>query len=545
MPYQAMSAFWPPAMRGAPVPDGSLMLSVFMTHSPTLAWVKDGQGCYRFVNARMLRRFELDADDILGKTDFEVFPESAAALLRAHDQQVIATGIPLEAVEQVPGANGGPPASWFVTKFSLPDCPPGYVGGIAFEITALQRAEQERVEVEDAHRQILDAMPDMVLVKGLGSRLEWANKAFRETYGLSNEQLRGLIDASFVEPDLTQQYVRDDLRVFESGLPLDIPEEPVRRFDGVTVMVHTVKSPVFDLDGKVIKTVGVSRDITDRKRLETELRQAQKLESIGRMASGVAHEINTPIQFVGDQAAFIDSTVGELLALCETYRAVIASARANDDRLTAEDYARVTLQEEATELEYAAENLPKAFTSIKDGVSRVAKLVRAMKQFGHPDPIELRPADINEALQSTLTIAANEIKYIATVETDFGVLPPVWCQIGELNQVFLNLLINAAHAVSDVVKVTGGCGTIKVTSRHEGPNVVVSISDTGGGIPAEIRDKIFEPFFTTKEVGRGTGQGLAIARVVVVEKHGGTLAFDSEPGVGTTFRITLPTRRAI
>jgi len=228
--------------------------------------------------------------------------------------------------------------------------------------------------------------------------------------------------------------------------------------------------------------------------------------------------------------------------LCETYRQVIARAKENGNRLIDDDHRLLDAQLEATDMEYAAEHLPLAFKSIRDGVSRVAKLVQAMKQFGHPDPVELRPADINQALQSTLTIAANEIKYVADVETDFGELAPVWCQLGELNQAFLNLLINAAHAIGDVMKQTGARGTIKVVTRQEGPQAVIAISDTGGGIPDAIRDKIFDPFFTTKEVGRGTGQGLAIARLVVVEKHRGTLTFETRPGLGTTFYVRVPVR---
>ncbi|MFN8546231.1 MAG: ATP-binding protein [Candidatus Binatia bacterium] len=156
------------------------------------------------------------------------------------------------------------------------------------------------------------------------------------------------------------------------------------------------------------------------------------------------------------------------------------------------------------------------------------------------DSEEKLPADLNQALASTLTVARNELKYVADVETDFGDLPPVPCHLGDLNQVFLNLLVNAAHAIGDVVGTTGRKGQIGVRTAQEGGTVLIAISDTGGGIPEGIRDKIFEPFFTTKEVGRGTGQGLALARAIVVEKHGGTLTFESTLGHGTTFFIRLP-----
>jgi signal transduction histidine kinase len=171
----------------------------------------------------------------------------------------------------------------------------------------------------------------------------------------------------------------------------------------------------------------------------------------------------------------------------------------------------------------------------------VATIVRAMKEFAHPDTRQKSAADLNRAIKSTLTVARNELKYVADVETDLGDLPPVVCNISDLNQVFLNLLVNAAHAIREVVREgTDAKGKIRVRTRREGNTVLIAISDTGCGIPENIRGRIFDPFFTTKEVGRGTGQGLSIARSVVVEKHGGSLTFETEPGKGTTFFVRLP-----
>jgi two-component system, NtrC family, sensor kinase len=186
------------------------------------------------------------------------------------------------------------------------------------------------------------------------------------------------------------------------------------------------------------------------------------------------------------------------------------------------------------------DEIPKALSQTLDGVSRVATIVRAMKEFAHPESKEMAAADINKALQSTLTVARNELKYVADVELELGEMPPVVCNVGDLNQVFLNLLVNAAHAIADVVKGTDEKGKIRVRTASEGETALISISDTGSGIPEAIRTKVFDPFFTTKEVGRGTGQGLAIARSVVVERHRGTLTFESEVGKGTTFYIRLP-----
>jgi signal transduction histidine kinase len=200
----------------------------------------------------------------------------------------------------------------------------------------------------------------------------------------------------------------------------------------------------------------------------------------------------------------------------------------------------IVAAEETADLTYLITSAPAAIERSMEGLRRIADIVRSMKEFAHPDQKEMTPIDLNQAFMSTLTIASNEYKYVADVETALGALPPVTCHAGEMNQVFLNILVNAAHAIADVVKGSERRGRITVASRREGDDVVVSISDTGGGIPEPIRDRIFDPFFTTKEVGKGTGQGLAIARSVVVDKHGGEIAVQTELGQGTTFLIRLP-----
>ncbi len=202
--------------------------------------------------------------------------------------------------------------------------------------------------------------------------------------------------------------------------------------------------------------------------------------------------------------------------------------------------ANVRDVEETSDCDYLLEEIPKALVQTLDGVTRVASIVRAMKEFAHPEGNEIAAADINRALLSTLTVARNELKYVAEVETEFGDLPHVVCNIGDINQVFLNLLVNAAHAIADNTKGNGERGKIRVRTVPEGATVLITVSDTGCGIPEANRTKIFDPFFTTKEVGRGTGQGLAIARSVIVERHKGTLNFESEFGKGTTFYVRLP-----
>jgi signal transduction histidine kinase len=269
-----------------------------------------------------------------------------------------------------------------------------------------------------------------------------------------------------------------------------------------------------------------------------ELNQAQKLESVGRLAAGVAHEINTPVQFVSDSVHFIRDAVTDLEKLIGHYKAAIAEIAAGGN--TAAVQSAVVKAESDSDLPYLLEHLPRAVERSLEGLERVTTIVRSMKEFAHPDRKEMIAVDLNQALRSTLTISRHEYKYVADVDTDFGDIPIVTCHAGDVNQATLNIFVNAAHAIGDVVKDSGAKGRIGVTTCQDGDFVVIRISDTGSGIPKGIRDRIFDPFFTTKDVGRGTGQGLAIARSIIVEKHRGELTFETEEGKGTTFFIRLP-----
>ena len=289
--------------------------------------------------------------------------------------------------------------------------------------------------------------------------------------------------------------------------------------------------------GRIVR--GISIDITNQKKLESELYQAQKLESVGRLAAGVAHEINTPVQFVSDNCYFLRDAVSQVGEVLRTYQEVFQATSAGQlDAQQARE--RIEMAERAADLAFLTDNMPPAVERSLEGLERVTTIVRSMKEFSHPNQRSMAPADLNAAIRTTLTVARNEYKYVADVDIRLGDIPPVVCNVGEFNQTFLNLLVNAAHAIEDVVKGTERRGLITITTRQEAGSVVVCVQDTGGGIPEAIQGNIFDPFFTTQEVGKGTGQGLAIARSVIVDKHHGSLTFESVPGVGTTFHIRLP-----
>jgi PAS domain S-box-containing protein len=287
-------------------------------------------------------------------------------------------------------------------------------------------------------------------------------------------------------------------------------------------------------------------DITERNRLERQrqaleeqLRQSQKLEAVGQLAAGIAHEINTPTQYVGDNARFLKDSWTQIAALLALTRTVLDEAKNGGIRPpTLEAFERAIRH---ADLDYLLAEIPSAIDQELEGLDRVTKIVRAMKEFSHPGQ-EKRPVNINKAIATTITVTQNEWKYVADVVTHFDeTLPPVPCLVGEFNQVMLNLIINAAQSIAlGIEQPSNRKGAITIATSQQQENALISIQDTGIGIPEAIQSRIFEPFFTTKPVGTGTGQGLALAHSVIVKRHQGRIWFESKPGEGATFFVQLP-----
>jgi signal transduction histidine kinase len=278
-------------------------------------------------------------------------------------------------------------------------------------------------------------------------------------------------------------------------------------------------------------------EVAARERVERELRQAQKLEAIGRLAGGVAHEINTPMQFIGDSLEFVADSVPDLLATA--VRCVAITGMTEADSAAAIRAARAANAE--VDLPYLTEHLPKALATASDGVRRVANIVRSLKQFVLPISDVVAVVNVNDAVQTALTLTRHECDQVADVETRLGDVPPILGNAGELNQVLLHIIVNAAHAIGDVTGARGR-GRITIATSVDDATVAIAITDTGGGIAPDHRERVFEPFFTTKPFGRGSGKGLALSRAMI-EHQGGTVTFDSTVGVGTTFYVRLPLRQ--
>ncbi len=278
--------------------------------------------------------------------------------------------------------------------------------------------------------------------------------------------------------------------------------------------------------------------IEERAQIQAELVQAQKLEAVGQLAAGIAHEINTPTQYIGDNVEFLRTAIGRLGPILDAYAEL--AERVREGREAADVVARLDQTTEKSRLPYLREQMPRAIEQSLEGIERVSTIVQAMKEFSHLGSAEKSDLDINRAIRSTATVAQNEWKYVAELVLDLGDdLPTVPCLPGEFNQAILNIVINAVHAI-EAKPGRVDKGKITISTRVLGDHMEIRIADTGTGIPAAIQDKVFNPFFTTKVVGKGTGQGLAIARSVIVDKHRGRFFFETEDGVGTTFVIQLP-----
>jgi PAS domain S-box-containing protein len=404
----------------------------------------------------------------------------------------------------------------------------------------------ERSEVRYQH--LVEAVPAVVIRFRLGPHDPvpvYVSPQSEAMLGVSPEQWiadPGIFGARVHPDDLAE--LSAELAWRDEGTTKTHPEFRFTRPDGEEVWVRDVSSVITEeptgryLQAMLVDITEYKRAQHDRQQMEHELQLSQKLEAVGQLAAGIAHEINTPIQFVGDTFAFLRSAFADLLALSAVQ--VELRQAIEGQTVSPELLARVHQAEDDADLEYLNERVPAGIERGVDGVSRVAAIVRAMRDYAHPPTLEKYPVDVASAVSDALIVAMNAYKYVAEVETDIDVLPNVMCNGGEISQVFLNLIVNAAHAIEGVVGDSGQLGRITVSAERDGDHVLISIADTGGGIPAEVAARVFDPFFTTKEIGRGTGQGLALARTMVVERHGGTLTFDTEPGTGTTFHVRLP-----
>ncbi|MGA7572924.1 MAG: PAS domain S-box protein [Terriglobales bacterium] len=638
------------------------MLRALIDNIPEFMYVKDLQSRFILANPQVARAVGIEnPEELMGKTDFDLYPAELAKSFYADEQEVIRSGKPMFNREEKSVDHNGNETHILTTKVPLRDGSGQVTGiaGVGRDITDSRKMEDALREAERKYRgifneaivgiyqvttsgQLLSVNPAMARMSGYESPEEmmalvtdvpgqlYADARRRDELIQSLKESGSVQDFEFemvckdgrkiwvttsalairengevvrfegMTQDITERkkaeqslnlmrilmdqsndaievmdpetlrfldfneracanlgYSREELlsrTVFEINPTLDeaslkalteqlqksgslIRQTRYRRKDGSTFPVEvSIKQVQLDRAYHLC----VVRDITERQEAQQQLLQAQKLESIGQLAAGIAHEINTPTQYIGDNIRFLKDAFRDLKGLVGSYDRLLEGAKGN--AVSAETVREVVAAVEGADVGYLLEEIPKAIEQSLEGVSRVAALVSAMKDFSHPGTKDKTPVDLNRAIESTITVARNEWKYVADMETDYDAsLAPVSCLPGEFNQVILNLIVNAAHAIADVVEKGGSQkGKIRVQTRNCAEWAEIRIQDSGSGIPEKVRSRIFDPFFTTKQIGKGTGQGLAIARSVIVDKHAGSIHFETEEGKGTTFIIRIP-----
>lgn len=405
------------------------------------------------------------------------------------------------------------------------------------DVTARKLAEHEarRAAAENQRLALVARYTDnAVVITDTAGRIEWVNDGFTRITGYTLEEAVGKKPGHLLQgPDTCQETVALMRRAQQQGEGFDVEIINYGK-NGRRYWLDIEARPILDASGEVCQFIAIESDITEKKAAELHVTQAQKLESIGQLAMGIAHEINTPAQYVGDNTRFLEESFGEIMQAVRSY----------EDALRALDGKKADELTRRHDLGYLHDEVPKAIVQSLEGIGRISSIVRAMKDFSHPGAIEKEPADLNEAIESTVTVCRNRWKYVADLSLDLDRnLPRVSVMRSEINQVVLNLVVNAADAIAEALgEGAEERGRITVSTRLDGDFAEIRVSDTGAGIPEEIRDRIFDPFFTTKTVGKGTGQGLSIAHHTVVARHGGSIAFETKVGKGTTFVVRLPVR---
>ena len=522
------------------------LLLALMDNLPDHIYFKDVQSRYTRVNRAMATHMGLERpEDAIGKSDTDFFPPREARQKLVDERCLLATGKPILGL--VEKSDAGQKTCW-VSSTKVPtygrDGEIAGLVGISRDITEMKQAEEDLRHSEEKFRQLAANVSDVFWISSADhQQILYVSPAYEMIWGRSMKSLYELPHQWFeaILPEERERVFTLFTSLRENATDVST-EYRITRPDGSVRWVHDRGFQVRDAAGKVVRLAGIASDITERRRLETELFQARKLESIGQLAAGIAHEINTPIQYVGDNVRFMKDSFAAVAKVLDAQGEVLAAARSGS--VTPELLARNDAMLAASDLGYLRDQIPQALAETLEGVERVAKIIRAMKEFSHPGGKEKAPANLNKAIESTVTVARNEWKYVADMKLELDDrLPYVDCFLGEFNQAVLNLIVNAAHAIGDVVSLNPGTkGLITVQTRDDGDFVEVRVTDTGTGIPEAVRPKIFDPFFTTKDVGKGTGQGLAIVYGAIVNRLGGSVNFETEVGQGTAFILRLPVK---
>ncbi len=519
-----------------------ILLRSLINSIPDLIFYKDTSGRYLGCNLAFEQFSSRSMPKVIvGHTDFDFYPPEVAEKFFRTDEHVMQTQETLIYENQINRPNG--------QRVILETRKSPYYGphqeilgviGIGRDITQHKLDEEALRQANAEIAQLIASLSSILIVVSTDLQvLHWNPSA---------EKILGLPAEEAVNRPLSEMHLGWDREAIYNGIEKCRREgaaqflDPMRfkRKGGGEGWIGTNISPIYDQDKIINGFILLGSDITERKELENQVAQGQKLKSIGQLAAGIAHEINTPIQYIGDNTHFLQTSFADIIHVFQMYQNLVASIKKGPAAI--EEIQHLEAAAQKADLDFLFSEIPLALEQSLDGIQRVSEIVRSMKEFSHPGVTYKTAVDINKGILNTITVARNEWKYVADVETDLAPdLPNVHCLPGEINQVLLNIIINAAQAIAEnITENNKAKGKITVSSRHAGGWVEIRIKDSGPGIPENIQQHIFEPFFTTKEVGKGTGQGLAIAYNVIEVKHGGKLSYETRVGEGTTFIIRLP-----
>ncbi len=415
-----------------------------------------------------------------------------------------------------------------------------YIDSVIFDITEKKQSEETLFRVNTEIESLLSSISSVLIGVSPGDIVTHWNRSAEETFGLSSEIVLG--------KNLTEAGINWEWGRIYEGISQSITEDKAIKLNSVKYLTAGKKqglidvniAPIMDMDQKLSGFLVLGEDITERKFLEMQLAQAQKLESIGQLAAGVAHEINTPTQYISDNTRFLKESCDEIFEIIRCSKKLIEqSGQGEIKKIFLRNLANAINK---ADTEYLMQEVPLAIDQSLEGLERVSNIVQSMKQFSHPGSSEKKGCDINSAIRNTITVTRNEWKYLCDLEfRPDDSIENIPCYSNEFNQAILNIIINASHALKKKQE-TGSRekGIMRIETEKKDQSIIIRISDNGVGIPEKITDRIFDPFFTTKDVGEGTGQGLAIVHNIIVNRHGGSIKVDSKAGEGTTFEIIIP-----
>lgn len=408
---------------------------------------------------------------------------------------------------------------------------------IRTDITRMRNTREQLRKGHELLERVLSAIPSILIGVNAEGEINLWNLAAEKTFGIKQCEAQGsrLFDCHI---DWDKAEIDKAIVVSRNLGESKLEHFKYKRRDGSDGFLGITINSIHEA-GMDAGFLFLASDITERTQLESQLRLSQKMEAVGELAAGIAHEINTPLQYIGDNLRFLKNAFEDMELLCDQFGEL--KHHCKDGGVAPDLVAQITRVYEKADIEFLFGEIPAAISQSLDGIKRAGGIVGAMKEFSHPGVKDMVLTDINRAIESTIMVSKNEWKYVAEMETQLDENLPLVSCLPEINQVFLNMIVNATHAIEDKqLDDSQSKGAITIRTSYTDVYAQIEISDTGKGMSEEVCSKIYDPFFTTKEVGKGTGQGLSISHNIIVEQHGGELCVDSEIGKGTTFMIRIP-----